>query len=103
MSDTDRMTAIRDAAIRLAGKQSWRDVTLAANGARGLSSSNVARREAERTGAAIGPEPARQFLDALIVALASMDINANPRLSLENLALAMPVPSAGRRQASARH
>ncbi len=81
----------------------WRDVTLAANGARGLSSSNVARREAERTGAAIGPEPARQFLDALIVALASMDINANPRLSLENLALALPVPSAGRRQASARH
>lgn len=81
----------------------WRDVTLAANGARGLSSSGAARREAEQAGAAIGPEPARQFLDALIVALASMDINANPRLTLENLALALPTPPAGlRRRASVR-
>lgn len=77
----------------------WRDVTLAANGAHGLISSGAARREAERVGAAIRPEQARQFLDALIVALTSMDVNANPRLTLENLALALPTP---RRQSQAR-
>jgi len=77
----------------------WRDVTLAANGAHGLMSSGAARREAERVGAAIQPEQARQFLDALIEALTSMDINANPRLTLENLALTLPMP---RRQAQAR-
>jgi ubiquinone biosynthesis protein COQ9 len=44
MSDTDRMTAIRDAAIRLAGKQSWRDVTLAAIAAEaGLTLAETAR------------------------------------------------------------
>ncbi len=68
----------------------WRDVTLAANGAHGLMSSGAARREAERVGGAIGPERARSFLEALLAALASMDINANPRLTLENLALELP-------------
>lgn len=68
----------------------WRDVTLAANGAHALLSSGAARREAERLGVAVGPERARAFLDALLAALASMDINANPRLTLENLALALP-------------
>ncbi|HEX8998169.1 MAG TPA: DNA polymerase III subunit delta' [Ktedonobacterales bacterium] len=77
----------------------WRDVTLAANGAHSLMSSGAARREAERVGRAIGADQARGFLDALLAALASMDINANPRLTLENLALALP----RLRQASARH
>lgn len=77
----------------------WRDVTLAANGARGLLSTGAARQAAERLGAALTPEQARDFLDSLVTALASMDINANPRLTLENLALALPTP---RRQASVR-
>lgn len=68
----------------------WRDVTLAANGAHNLLSSGKALREAERTGAAIGPQEARVFMQALLAALASMDINANPRLTLENLALQLP-------------
>jgi DNA polymerase-3 subunit delta' len=76
----------------------WRDVTLAANGGHALMSTAAPRREAERTGAAIGPERARAFLSALLAALASMDINANPRLTLENLALALP----GARQVGAR-
>lgn len=78
----------------------WRDVTLAANGARGLLSAGKARQAAERVGAALTPTQARDFLDALVAALASMDINANPRLTLENLALALPTPP---RQPSARH
>ncbi|HEX8730434.1 MAG TPA: DNA polymerase III subunit delta' [Ktedonobacterales bacterium] len=77
----------------------WRDVTLAANGARGLLSAGATRQAAERVGAALTPAQAREFLDALIDAHASMDINANPRLTLENLALALPGP---RRQPSAR-
>ena len=76
----------------------WRDVTLAASGAHGLLASGAARREAERLGAAIGAEPARLFLRALIEALASMDINANPRLTLENLALALPASRAATRR-----
>ena len=70
----------------------WRDVALAANGAANLLSAGAARREAERMGRAISPEQALGFLDALLAALASMDINANPRLTLENLALALPTP-----------
>lgn len=76
----------------------WRDVTLAANGAHSLMSSGVARSEAVRVGGAIGAERTLGFLDALLLALGSMDINANPRLTLENLALALPTP----RQAGAR-
>jgi DNA polymerase-3 subunit delta' len=68
----------------------WRDVTLAANGAHGLLATGRARQVAERYGVAIGPEQARRFLEALLTALASMDINANPRLTLENLALDLP-------------
>ncbi|HET9110579.1 MAG TPA: DNA polymerase III subunit delta' [Ktedonobacterales bacterium] len=68
----------------------WRDVTLVANGAHALLSAGIARREAERIGPLVGPEGARAFFDALLMALASMDINANPRLTLENLALALP-------------
>lgn len=70
----------------------WRDVTLAASGAHSLLSAGAPRREAERLGAAVGPERARAFLDALLVARASLDINANPRLTLENLALDLPTP-----------
>ena len=68
----------------------WRDVTLAANGAHALTSVGAARGEAARVGAAIGPEPARTYLAQLLAALASMDVNANPRLTLENLALTLP-------------
>ncbi|HZC06210.1 MAG TPA: hypothetical protein VE338_11275, partial [Ktedonobacterales bacterium] len=68
----------------------WRDVTLVANGAHALLSAGMARHAAERIGVAIGPNRARAFLDALLMALASMDINANPRLTLENLALELP-------------
>ncbi|MDE3230580.1 MAG: hypothetical protein KGO05_11940, partial [Chloroflexota bacterium] len=77
----------------------WRDVTLASNGARGLLSAGATRQAAERLGAALTPTQAREFLNALIDAYASMDINANPRLTLENLALALPI---ARRQPSAR-
>jgi DNA polymerase III subunit delta' len=77
----------------------WRDVTLAANGAHALTSAGAARSEAERIGPAIGAEPARAFLSLLLAALASMDVNANPRLTLENLALALP----HLRQVGARH
>lgn len=77
----------------------WRDVTLAANGAHALTSAGAARSEAERIGTAIGAEPARAFLYLLLAALASMDVNANPRLTLENLALALP----HLRQVGARH
>jgi hypothetical protein len=74
-------------------------VTLAANGAHALTSAGEARSEAERIGPAIGAEPARTFLHLLLAALASMDVNANPRLTLENLALALP----HLRQVGARH
>ncbi len=70
----------------------WRDVTLAANGAHGLISSGAARQTAERVGAALSPAQARLFLEELLAAHASMDINASPRLTLENLALALPTP-----------
>jgi DNA polymerase-3 subunit delta' len=77
----------------------WRDVTLAANGAHGLLSSGTARQSAERVGTALSPTQTRLFLEELLTAHASMDINANPRLTLENLALALPTPQ---RKAAAR-
>lgn len=77
----------------------WRDVTLAANGAHGLISAGAARQAAERVGVALNPEQARLFLEELLAAHASMDINASPRLTLENLALALPTPQ---RKASTR-
>lgn len=80
----------------------WRDVALAANGAHGLLSTGAALREAQRAGASIGPERARDFLQHLLAALASMDINANPRLTFENLALRLPAVRAAGRGTGAR-
>ncbi len=68
----------------------WRDVTLAANGARRLLTTGEPRRAAERVGPAIGPERARVFLETLLAAEATLDVNANPRLMMENLALDLP-------------
>jgi DNA polymerase-3 subunit delta' len=69
----------------------WRDVMLAASGASRLLTSGEARATAERVGPAIGPERARAFLSALLEAARTLDVNANPRLLLENLALDVPV------------
>lgn len=68
----------------------WRDVTLAACGASHLTSSGMARREAERQGRALGCEPAEAFLRKLLAAQAALDANANPRLTLEVLLLDLP-------------
>lgn len=70
----------------------WRDVTLAASGAQRLLTSGEPRRVAERVGRAMDPERARLFLEALLAAQATLDVNANPRLTMENLALDMPTP-----------
>lgn len=72
----------------------WRDVTLAACGASRLLTSGEPRRAAERLGRATSPETARLFLEALLAAQSSLDVNANPRLLMENLALDMPTPRA---------
>jgi DNA polymerase-3 subunit delta' len=68
----------------------WRDVTLAACGAQRLLTSGEPRAAAERAGLAIGPERARAFLESLLAAAATLDVNANPRLLMENLALDVP-------------
>ncbi|HEX9039333.1 MAG TPA: DNA polymerase III subunit delta' [Ktedonobacterales bacterium] len=68
----------------------WRDVTLAANGAPRLLTFGEPRRAALRLGPAIGPERARLFLERLLAAQATLDVNANPRLTLESLALDLP-------------
>lgn len=75
----------------------WRDVTLAANGAQRLLTTGEPRRAAEDVGQAIGPERARTFLEALLAAQATLDVNANPRLTMENLALDLPTAQAARR------
>jgi DNA polymerase-3 subunit delta' len=74
----------------------WRDVTLAANGAQRLLTTGEPRRVAERVGQAIGPERARVFLEALLAAETTLDVNANPRLMMENLALDIPAARAAR-------
>lgn len=71
----------------------WRDVTLAAHGSQRLLSTGEPRDVALWFGSGIGPDAALRFLDQLLSAQASMDINANPRLTLENLALDMPTVS----------
>jgi DNA polymerase-3 subunit delta' len=68
----------------------WRDVTLAASGAHRLLTSGEIRATAERIGPAIGPERARAFMATLLEATQTLDVNANPRLLLENLALDVP-------------
>jgi DNA polymerase-3 subunit delta' len=74
----------------------WRDVLLAAHGVAELASSGAARETAERLGRVVGAEPAESFLRRLLEAHRQLDQNANARLTLEVLALDMPVPSATR-------
>lgn len=68
----------------------WRDVTLAASGANRLLTTGEPRAIAERLGRAIGSERARRFLETLLAAEETLDVNANPRLTMENLALDLP-------------
>jgi DNA polymerase-3 subunit delta' len=68
----------------------WRDVTLAANGADDLAGSGSPRDVARAQGRALGPEAAHAFLRALLDAQAALDMNANPRLTLEVLMLDLP-------------
>ena len=69
----------------------WRDVVLAACGARGLASAGEARAEAERQGRALGVERAQGFLTALVEAREALEANANPQLTIEALLLDLPV------------
>lgn len=69
----------------------WRDVTLAASGAARLLTSGEPRAAAERVGPTIGPERARAFMASLLEAAGTLDVNANPRLLMENLALDVPL------------
>jgi DNA polymerase-3 subunit delta' len=73
----------------------WRDVVLAACGARHLSSSGDARAAAERQGYALGLERAQAFLTALLAAHQALEANANPQLTLEVLLLDLPVVAPG--------
>jgi DNA polymerase-3 subunit delta' len=68
----------------------WRDVVLAACGARYLASTGEARGEAERQGNALGIERAQGFLKALVAARDALEANANPQLTLEALLLEQP-------------
>lgn len=74
----------------------WRDVVLAASGARHLASTGEARSLAERVGRALGPDEARAFLTALVHAQTNLEANANPRLTFEVLMLDLPTPQAAR-------
>ncbi|HEY7020138.1 MAG TPA: DNA polymerase III subunit delta' [Ktedonobacterales bacterium] len=77
----------------------WRDVVLAACGARNLASAGEARAEAERQGHALGVERAQSFLNALVAAREALEANANPQLTIEALLLdlpALPVSNAHR-------
>lgn len=72
----------------------WRDVVLAASGANHLVTSGELRARAERLGGRLGLERAQAFLRALIAAQLALEANANPRMTLEVLALDLPVLSA---------
>ncbi|HEX5440405.1 MAG TPA: DNA polymerase III subunit delta' [Ktedonobacterales bacterium] len=69
----------------------WRDVVLAAGGASHLATSGDLRKRAERLGARLGLERAQAFMRALLAAQLALEANANPRLTLEALALDLPV------------
>jgi DNA polymerase-3 subunit delta' len=69
----------------------WRDVVLAAGGASHLATSGDLRKRAERLGARLGLERAQAFMRALLAAQLALEANANPRLTLETLALDLPV------------
>ncbi|HEU5349020.1 MAG TPA: DNA polymerase III subunit delta' [Ktedonobacterales bacterium] len=68
----------------------WRDVVLAASGASHLATTGDLRTKAERLGSRLGLERARHFLRALLDAQLALEANANPRLTLEVLALDLP-------------
>ena len=69
----------------------WRDVVLAAVGVSRLSATGPAREQAERMGRAVGAPAAEAFLRRLVAARQQLEQNANPRLTLEVLALEMPL------------
>lgn len=69
----------------------WRDVVLAACGARGLASAGEARAAAERQGQSLGVERAQRFLTALVAAREGLEANANALLTIEALLLDLPV------------
>jgi DNA polymerase-3 subunit delta' len=76
----------------------WRDVTLAAHGADDLASAKSSRDAAIAQGRALGPAAAHAFLQALLLAQVALDMNANPRLTLEVLMLDLPyAPATSRR------
>ena len=68
----------------------WRDVVLAAGGAGHLVTSGALRTQAERLGRALGVERAQVFMKALLDAQLALEANANPRLTMEVLALDLP-------------
>jgi DNA polymerase-3 subunit delta' len=68
----------------------WRDVVLAACGARYLASAGEARAEAERQGRALGVERSQSFLSALVAAREALEANTNPQLTFEALLLDLP-------------
>ncbi|HEY7985138.1 MAG TPA: DNA polymerase III subunit delta' [Ktedonobacterales bacterium] len=77
----------------------WRDVALAALGVSRLSATGPAREQAERMGRAVGAPAAETFLRRLVAARQLLEQNANPRLTLEMLALDMPLGQAPTRPA----
>jgi DNA polymerase-3 subunit delta' len=68
----------------------WRDVVLAAGGARHLAATGEVRTEAERQGRALGVERAQGFLRALVAAGEALEANANAQLTIETLLLDLP-------------
>ncbi len=68
----------------------WRDVVLAAGGASHLVMAGELRARAERLGHRIGLNSSQTFLRALLDAQLALEANANPRLTLEVLALDLP-------------
>jgi DNA polymerase III subunit delta' len=68
----------------------WRDVVLAAGGASHLVMADELRARAERLGHRIGLDSSQAFLRALLDAQLALEANANPRLTLEVLALDLP-------------
>jgi DNA polymerase-3 subunit delta' len=68
----------------------WRDVVLAACGARHLAAAGDVRAEAERQGRALGVELAQAFLTALVAAREALEANANPQLTIEALLFDLP-------------
>lgn len=68
----------------------WRDVVLAAGGASNLVTSGDLRARAERTGRRLGVDGAQMFMRLLLQGQLALEANANPRLTMEVLALDLP-------------